>query len=379
MYKSARTAGLILLITVVLLEIASWGILRFRERQNEANSQSSLFRQVSPDGAITPNKDYVLPMKLNSSVRMVSGEFNVSVVTNGRGLRAPVEIPNERVRVAFFGDSFTFGHGVEWEQIFSTVFSSASKWTGVTVANFSYINGFQPEHYEFFLRKNEDLRPDTVVVGLYLGNDLGSDLGETIYDPVQNELKIPLRRVVTQGNMAANPDIYVSPLDKLLKWSRFAELIVRVVNQTRYRSHLLKVRVGGQNEPNSEDLDRGREHLVENRAIRSLMRIQELQRKRGGNLTVLLIPQNFYFGTANPHISPGLTGKIPEIAAGPNLLQQMKQVCRQTNLDCFDPSPLLGREDYFATDAHWSASGHRKVGEALAEYIPLPAQKSPQQ
>lgn len=369
MLKVIRTTGTIVLLTALLLEGASYLVILVREKMNETMAQSNLFRQVSPDGSIPTTKDYVFPMKLNSIIRTKTDEYDVIVKTNSRGMRAPIEIRNDEVDVAFFGDSFTFGVGVEWEQIYSTVFSKSKKWANLKVANFSYINGFEPEHYEFFLRSNPDLKPKIVAIGLYLGNDLGSDLHETIYDVEENFLSIPMRRVVTKGNMAANPDMYIWPLDTLVGKSKFVELVVRIVNQTKHRSRLLKVKVGGANEPNETSLETGNEDLTKNRAIQSLLRIQKMQRERNGSLVVLLIPQNFYFGPANAHINDQLLPKIEDVIKGPNLLKQIRKTCLQFDLHCFDSSQVLSRSDYFDRDAHWNASGHGKVGSALAEYL----------
>lgn len=367
--KAIRTAGTIVLLTALLLEGSSSIVIFVREKMNETMAQSNLFRQVAPDGSIPTTKDYVFPMKLSSEIRMKTDEYDVIVKTNSRGMRAPFEIRNDDVDVAFFGDSFTFGVGVEWEKIYSTVFSQSKKWANLKVANFSYINGFEPEHYEFFLRSNPDLKPKIVVIGLYLGNDLGSDLHETIYDVEKNFLSIPMRRVVTKGNMAANPDIYVWPLDMLVGKSKFVELVVRIVNQTKHRSQLLKVKVGGPNEPNETSLEIGNEDLTQNRAIQSLLRIQKMQRERNGSLVVLLIPQNFYFGPVNAHINDELLQRIDDVIKGPNLLKQLRKTCLQYDLNCFDTSQVLTRSSYFDKDAHWNASGHEKVGSALAEYL----------
>ncbi len=371
MLGSVKSIGFALLLTVIFLEFSSYCVIQYKNKKSLSSAHVSFFRKDSPNGSIKPNKNFVLPMKENNSVRWKTNEFDVMVKTNGRGLREPFEVENADVDIAFFGDSFTLGHGVEWEDRYTTVFSKDKKFSNYKTVSFSYINGFQPEHYEYYLKANKDLKPIKVVVGLYLGNDLGSDLFETNYDAETNSLGLPLRRVLDDGGMANMPDIYMAPLDFLVERSFFAELAVRIIGNTPYRSRIFKKSNGQPNEPNSTSLDSGLDDLSKNRAILSLLRIKNVVVERGGTLSVLIIPQNFYFGSKNPHINSELRFKIDGLIRGGNLLTQVREVCKQVGLDCIDFPGLLDRQDYFDLDAHWNSSGHRKVGAALANYISL--------
>ena len=168
---------------IALLEFGSWVVLKIFTNQNkEVVTNSFIFKPMSEDGTFKPGRDWVFPIQQNASFDWVRDEFNVTVRTNSIGLRENFEIELKDVKVAFFGDSFTFGHGVNVENRFTNVFANnSSHFDAKEVVSMSYKNGFQPEHYEYIIRNTDDLKPDIYVVGLYLGNDLDADVKETLY------------------------------------------------------------------------------------------------------------------------------------------------------------------------------------------------------
>lgn len=60
---------------------------------------------------------------------------------------------------------------------------------------------------------------------------------------------------------------------------------------------------------------------------------------------------------------------LNKIRNGKSLLTEVISFCRKFDLDCFNTRPILNEQDYFPGDGHWNASGHRKVGKALIEYL----------
>lgn len=272
--------------------------------------------------------------------------------------------------IAFFGDSFTFGHGVEVQDRYTNIFAEKFRTGHIQkVANFSYKNGFQPEHYEYFFRHHPQLRPQHAVVGLYLGNDLGADVAETLFDPGKDQLLLPYRRILKNGQMGNAPFAYRKPLNLLADRSLFTRLLLQLLGQTTFRQYLFKPGFAGPNSPNPVDLETGQADLLSNRAIQSLLRLRSLVEERGGALTILIIPQNYLFRDERPHLHPDLQGSLFQLRHGNNLLIAFKALCLQQQLDCYDPSPLLAPEDYYPRDGHWTTSGHLKAGTALAQYL----------
>lgn len=359
----------IVVVTILLLEGISYLILVLHKGQKGQEDGLLIFEKTTRDGSIQVDNQSVLPVKKNISIEWKSNEFDVSVRTNNRGMREPFNVEDEDIDVAFLGDSFAFGHGVEWYERYTAVFAASEYFSKSKVVSFSYINGFQPEHYEYFLRVRSELRPKHVIIGLYLGNDLGADVLETNYDPLTNRLTLPYRRILDNGGMANNPMVYRFPFNCLVGRSQFITLLARVVGVTRYRNFLFAKRYAIANQPNSTELETGAVDLTQNRAILSLRRIERIVEDRGGLLTVLIIAQNYFFGTENPHINNELRNHIPEVIEGPNIYEAVKKVCTVLGLDYYDPTNILNSKDYFEGDAHWNASGHGKVGKGLADHV----------
>ena len=364
--KKILTLVFVLFVSIVVLELGARYIIDQKYGTGAVNTEF-LFKQMDPTGKVTPTKDYVVPIRENINFQWDSAEFSVGVRINSFGLREDFETKLSDIDVAFFGDSFTFGHGVEARERYSAVYAANIK-PQKTVVSLSYKNGFQPEHYEFYFRNNPELKPQKVFVGLYLGNDLGSDLAETLYDPLSNKLEFPYRRIFSEGQVGNAPSAFRFPLNHLADRSSFIELFLRVIGGTTFRPYLFRDGFEGPNSPNTIDLERGNVNLLDNRALKSLVRLRTLVEARGGNLTVILIPQNYFFGDDNPHINPKLVGEISALRNGKSLLSELLTACTTLQLKCMDTRPYLARDSYFPQDAHWNAKGHREVGFALSQY-----------
>ena len=357
---------LVLFISIIALEFGAKYIIKHNFEPGAVHTEF-LFRQVDPSGRATPTKDYVAPIRENINFQWNSEEFSVGVRINSFGLREDFETNLSDIDIAFFGDSFTFGHGVEANERYSAVYAMNLE-PKKTVVSFSYKNGFQPEHYEFYFRNNPELRPKKVFVGLYLGNDLGSDLAETLYDPLNNKLELPYRRIFSDGQVGNAPTAFRFPLNYLADRSNFIELFLRVIGTTTYRPYLFRDGFEGPNSPNTIDLEKGNVNLLDNRVLKSLARLRDLVEVRGGTLTVIVIPQNYFFSDENPHIHPKLVGEISALRNGKNLLTETLTACTALRLNCMDTRPYLTSDSYFPKDAHWNAKGHREVGVALSKY-----------
>ena len=321
-------------------------------------------------GEIVPDQNGVLSVKPNAKVQWTNAEWDVTVTTNVQGLRESINTPLNEARVAFFGDSFTFGWGVKDNEQYSDFFADSSQYSRKDVVNFSWPNGFEPEHYEYFLKVNPELKPEIAVVGLYLGNDLYSDLNETTYEPKENTIAIQSRSVSDDGQLVNVPSTLRWPWRFTISWSQFSKLSATLISVSRFHEILYKSGMGIPNSPNSVELERGETDLKTNRAITSLTRINTLISERGGKLVVVVIPQSYYFGTfPNPHLNDELKPIQADLIAGNNLRKQTLETCKVVGLTCLDTSPWLTADDFFLQDGHWNAKGQEAVGQNLAKEI----------
>jgi hypothetical protein len=357
----------ILAITLALIETVSFGVLLHGGYLPQRAQPGTL--QVFGDALVT-DRD-VLSLKKKFSQRWATSEFDVEIRTNASGYRENFEFKHSDVEVAFMGDSTVFGYGVEADERLSSVF--AAKLDGVVdrqrVVSLSYKDGFQPEHYEYYLKKNPDIRPKFIVVSLALGNDLESDVRETNFDRRNLSLELPYRRS-EDGVLLNNTPFRIPYFETLIKTSYFFRLSAILINRSIYRERLFKLDGVLPNSPNSESLELGALNSYSERAFQALMEIRDLAATWNGRVVIFIIAQNFYSGAlAYPQINPQLVDKIPEILRTGGLRAAVRERCKLLHLECVDPTEMLVPDDSFTRDGHWNRAGHRKIGEMLARYF----------
>lgn len=312
----------------------------------------------------------VMAMRPNLNLRWRTPQFDVTIRTNSRGYREDFDFDIADVDIAFMGDSFTFGQGVEAAERYGNLLASKldGRFDPKRVVSLGRNNGFQPEHYEYFLKKHPELKPKLIVIGLYLGNDLEPDVKETQFDRERLTIELPYR-TTQDGRLVSTAPYRWRALQWLTGISQTARLFATVLNQTSYRRYLF-AEGAVPNAYNSTALELGTLNEFSRRAFDSLVNIADLARARGGRLIVMIIPQNFYAGAAPvPHLAPDLWKRIPEIVAEGGLRKAALAQCRQLGLECIDAGTVMTSADFFPGDAHWNSAGHRKAADLLYEYF----------
>jgi len=99
--------------------------------------------------------------------------------TNSLGARGPelaASVPAGALRVAYLGDSFTFGQGVEEEEAFATVIGEqlAARGVPVETLNFGVSGHGTPQSIALLERQVVPLQPDVVVLNVF-ANDLSAE------------------------------------------------------------------------------------------------------------------------------------------------------------------------------------------------------------
>ena len=361
LWRRAGGALVIAVITIALCEI----VARLALGMVQPPSALAIFEDHPAAGVRG------FAVKPNLNLRWRTDEFDVAVRTNSKGYREDFEFSLADVEIAFMGDSFALGHGVEAEQRYTALFGGMMKGRidPKRIVSLSRNNGFQPEHYEYFLKKHPELRPKHIVIGLYLGNDLEPDVKETRFDRQSLTLDLPYR-TVEDGAIVGAASYRLPLFRQLVSISGTARLAAILVNRSRWRDHLFEAGTVVPNALNSPALEWGDFNAFSARSFASLVNIRDMAQQWGGRLVVLLIPQNFYAGAVkSPHLDPALWPKIPEIVAKGGLRAAVAERCKALALDCLDAGRVMAPEDFFAADAHWNASGHAKAAKLLHAYF----------
>lgn len=383
------------LLGVLLVESASRLYLTFQDRHE-------LRAWEATDTGAVPG----FGVKKNFSQIWTRDEFSVSLRTNNIGLREDRDFHGEAVDIGFFGDSYTFGHGVESEERFSDRLRRF--FPEKNILSFAYLDGWATPHYYLFLKKYPELAPKIAVVGLCLDNDLTHDIRET-------ELRLDAKgdlasaraltvRVEPRGFAVAED---INPLTLLLKKTWTGEFLLRECRRLLDPLGLSVIEPGlGYNRPPAE-LDHGRLDSTSRAALSYLLKMKKLLDAQNKRLIVFIIPKAFYAGgylsdydfSFSPRFHASSypvravilrlpwriirrflpsyldTATATDIRKNLYLPKAVMSWCLRNGVECVDPAARFQEREreatrlYFAHDPHWNPAGHALAAEILADYL----------
>jgi lysophospholipase L1-like esterase len=304
----------------------------------------------------------------------------VRLQTNSRGMpwrEVSLEKPPGVRRVAFVGDSFTFGLWADsFEKSFVGVFDSLVSSRGMETLNFG-VPGYGLD--DMALQIQEDVlpfRPDLIVLVFYDGNDFSDTyLGTNKFKIVKGRLannKENFREKVPEKYRSTPHE--AKPRGGLLRRAR----AFFVAHCTICRTHLLQRRA----KPTGEF--RVKQNFVsksfwsqvpyppiaeqaKNLSLGELGRIDDLCRRHGARLFIAALPfraQVYSRQESGPDYDIGR----PQVF--------VERFARERGIPYLDLLPLMRRhvrespESIFVShDPHLNNAGHRLVGEALAKWV----------
>lgn len=273
-----------------------------------------------------------------------NGDFRVRIEINDFGLRNPETVEKADGLIWVVGDSFTFGWGVEQDDIYSSVIARDLGMPTYNVASpGTNVCGYQA----LIARMPANVRPKAVVVGLTLENDI------SLYD-----CKKASPKSATQGGEAA----LLNPSLRGFKWlltkhSAFYNVAVtgmkrvQVINEWLVRLGLAAREHVDKKTLVADSIDANAESTVE-----ELVRMRDLLEPKTP-LAVFLIPARF------------------EIRDGVPVYRRLRRAVTMelakrglAFIDPFDDFKRAGfGPTHFAHDGHWSVRGHEIAGRAAAD------------
>jgi hypothetical protein len=299
----------------------------------------------------------------NAHGYLTRAEYRTEVSNNSLGMR-DVEVgakqPGE-YRVAFLGDSFTWGVGVSYGERFTEVASRLDP--GIRTLNFG-VSGFSPVQYLLQLDRVFPLKPDYVVLVFCLGNDLTDNVEYRPYDHPK-----PYAQLSSDGarfEILGYP-LPVSPHGPALFGAASS---LRLVGVTKLAIDALTKRRGDAIGPGAGLYQYAPRDTLNPDArafVASLFKINELlldailqrvDREIGPDrFAVALAPIQAEDLPATPTFDPN---------AVPNgVLASL----RRLGIPAIDGRPALTPADFWERDGHWRPSGHRKFGKLIAQYL----------
>lgn len=310
--------------------------------------------------------------KPNTTCIMTTPEYRMRTPINAQGFigTKPTAVEKKATtrRIAFIGDSMTFGQGVPFETAYPF---RVGAMLGADVINASMI-GSGPDWY--YLRLKESVlayRPDIVVVGIFLGNDF-ADLSyfrskQTDSQGLPAAIETPYEYVDADGVRRSSS----TPLRYRIPIIRNSHLIQLLAN--RIFGSYAYVNQSPQNgapcllQPSCNTLDQPIERTV--RLVRGMKSLTEGIR---APLVIVLIPWELQLP------APLLArSRINFYAADGNRRffgERLAQRFSAHGITVIDLLPAFeayrGEEPLlYPMDRHWTAAGHRVAAEAIAPVI----------
>ena len=362
---------LLILLTLALCE----ALLRFYFHLAPPKN----YQLIAPDKAMLhffetdpSEKNAYFSIKPNFDQDFVNHEFQVSVHTNNVGFRENSDYHGEPVDIAFIGDSFTFGWGVEADERYSDVVASA--YPDQRTLIYTYPNGHAPINYLAFLQNHPELMPRVLVLGLFAYNDLAEDTADAIIERDPGTGRI-LR--VGSKSLAITEDGYVYGKGQAppSPWSWQGLLRRTAIGRTLLVAQQELSAAG--NPPVKPSalraLDAGQFDETAHLALGHIKEIAEMANEHGTTLIVFYIPFASHVGD---YPVCQYAADTCELQRQSNALgESLALWAEEQNIHFVDPIDHFrkleadGQRLFFEFDAHWTVAGHAAAGQMIIEYL----------
>lgn len=307
-----------------------------------------------------PELDFVLAPKISGVSK--SPEWNVKVETNSIGIRER-ELTKKAIgerRILILGDSFTFGSGVEVEEVYPRQVEGFLQSGGLP--NFTVINAGVPAYSTFqeviwFERIVDLIQPDAVILGFFLGNDFHDNILLNKYDVISGYLvtkSVHGSRLSLTERLGIPPEIKIMLRTKL----HLYVFLMNIWSTTLVRAGLADT--DEMFEIYQENLTQKTMEII-SKTRDALSRLTALCHKRSLPLGLVLIPD-------------GRVAEILDQKRGYQFERPAKIVSKLVEIEGI-PVLDLSRDFkeksdlYFPVDGHWNAKGHLVAGRIIAKSL----------
>lgn len=303
-------------------------------------------------------------------------EFDTTVAVDARGLRVDPRVTREPQgvrRLLAVGDSFTFGVGVEAHEAWPARAGGllTAEQGGAFVGLNAGVPGYGvPDAVRWLERYGEAVRPEVVVLGVFVGNDLQNAAPEAPHMEVfAGQLVLPGERPTWRSWLYQRSHLYVlaknavpttaqRPLRRLLGLSEPWALRELRLELELYRREPTPLVLAGADATGA-----------------ALDRLRTLARARGFAVAAVLVPS---LVQVDPR---AWQATLAQLDADPATLDPaaptrlFAALLAARAIPTIDASPALvraiaaGEEPYFALDRHLTARGHEIVAQLVADEV----------
>lgn len=303
--------------------------------------------------------------------------FRSEIKTNSLGLRNP-EIGKKNPgtkRILFIGDSFTMGWAVEEEEAFprlvEKMLTSKIPNQKIETINAGFTAAGPSGYYLYYKNFTQTIKPDIVVINLYLGNDITSRLDvdwikkdkKGLPEVVRSKISYidfygqlrrkdePIKYQIPILNESHAFVFFMDRLTPLPKVKTETEVITPFVCLFKRQCH---------------DLEKAKQEVAT-----LLIEMQKIARSRNQQMIIAILPVEFQiYDQARPKygIPIPLSTREKQI---PN--EYFHELFSKHNINYIDLLPDFldygNTRTYFSYDDHWNQLGHYIAAEAISNQL----------
>ena len=392
--KKATIVFLSIAILLILFESVSWLALKIRPTGNPlaySFGDAELLWYSNPKNSGMQSYD----IKADHSQLFLSGEFSTRVQTNNMGFREDKDFVGQKLDIAFVGDSFTMGWGVNVGFRYTDLIKQ--QFPDRNVMTLAPAVGDSPPHYYLYLKNNPELIPSVLVIGLFPANDLQNDMSDAkLLENSQGELigiTSKVRKVSSEGGLILKEEPYHYPKWKKVLRSFNAGRIFLLARFKLQQMFAARSMITNSEKPQNDkhkiqqeliQLDTGLFNKMNLSALDFVDRINNLVTNNGGEVIVLYIPYGYWVGDY-PSLCPYSQTLCGSILSRSDLGDAIAVSMKRYNIEFINPTEEFrkaeksGIKTYFPGDAHWTPAGHAVAADAVSSRIKqkklLPAAK----
>lgn len=335
----------------------------------------------------------------------VTRQSSIKIKTNDFGIRDDRNIYNivnsKDKKILCMGDSFTFGLGVEYEEMYSAQLEKALKNNGFDymVLSSGYDNGWGPVQYEYYLKKYYDLfKPDIVIIGFFPYNDLYDSIILNIFkdkngEVVKQELKgfKVISGEIVESN--ANSNANYSFLGKIHVWLELHSIVYYKLNLASkvikiFNKEMLK---NIKNKKVTVDIEKSampyyfinagpkEDDKLYKECLQSIINIKEFLENKNKKLIVFFIPSSFQISNYYQHgMAVNYRFNIEQMDKAYQMKQPnvyIEEFFDKNRILYIDPMDYFRKIDndnyrlYYYYDCHLNKNGHYEAAEFIFNYL----------
>lgn len=359
--------ALALVSSVLSILVGEW-IVRVAAPQNVYRFPRGLF--VS---------DKTAGYRLASNFRGVAstGEWRTPVRTNALGLREDqdYEESSGTERILLIGDSFTMGVGVTAEETFGKVLQRELNADGGADRTYEVINagvpGYTPwQAVDRFTADGPRLKPDLVVLGFFVGNDLVQSTAR----PLQAVDGFLQEDGLFNGILPSTVRAFLSRRSHLYNLLWPLQRRLREPDYAKLEQRALERRVGiYRRAPDSQSRSMWR-------ATRdALTRLQDGVSQSGAGLLIVVMPESIQVYDDRWERVFENVNEADHVRTLPD--DRMLELAEELHVQGVDLLPALraarhGPPLYYQVDEHWTKEGNRVVAVTLRDVVKSSMQRA---